>query len=79
MPFLGAGGLGGVGILKATFVWVVGHSGFEDAVDLVEELTHDGDDDLFGAFAIELEAISEFLEQWIEDPGAHGWHEKAAT
>jgi hypothetical protein len=77
--FSRAGGRGSLGVLEATFVRIVGHSGFEDAVDLVKEFAHDRDDDLFGAFAIELEAISEFFEQWIVDAGGHGWHEESSA
>ncbi len=65
--------------MEAAFVGVVGHAGFEDAVDLVQELAHDGDDDLLGRFPVSLEPVSEFLEQWIEDAGSHGWHEEASS
>lgn len=64
--------------MEAAFVGVIGHAGLEDAVDLVEEFAHDGDDDLLWRFAVGLEAISEFFEQWVVDAGGHGWHEESS-
>lgn len=69
----------GLGVLEATFVRVVGHSGFEDAVDLMEELAHDGDDDLLWRFAVRLESVSELFEQRVIDACGHGWHEEASS
>ena len=44
----------------------------------MNELPHDGNDDLFLLFSVCLEAISKFFEQWIEDSSVHGGHKKGA-
>ena len=48
MGFLG----GDLRACKAAFFGVVGHAGFQDAIDLMKEFAHDGDDDLFGFLAV---------------------------
>lgn len=63
---------------KAAFPGIVGLAGFEDAIDLMEKLAHDGDDDLFGFLAVLQEPVGEGFEQWVEDAGGHGGHEKTA-
>jgi hypothetical protein len=67
------------GTCEAAFFRVVGLAGFEDAVDLVEEFAHDGDDDLFGFLAVFEEPVGEGFEEGIEDAGGHGGHEEAAS
>lgn len=69
---------GGSGVLESAFVGVVRHTGFEDAIDLVEQFAHDGDDDLLGRFAVEFESFRELLKQRVEDARGHGGHEESA-
>ena len=62
----------------ASFLGVVGLAGLEDAVNLVEEFAHDGDDDLLGLLAVGEEPLGEGFEQGVVDPRGHGGHEEAA-
>ena len=64
---------------ESSLFWVEGLAGFEDSVDLVKELSHERDDDLFGFLAILFESVSEGLEQWIEDSRIHCWHEESTA
>jgi hypothetical protein len=65
--------------LKPSFFWVVGFAGFEDSIDLVEQLAHDGDDDLLGSFPVFLEPVGKGFEQRIVHSRCHGRHEEAAA
>lgn len=56
----------------------MGCSGFEDAVDLMEEFSQDGDDDLFGILAACDESNCESSEEGIEDSGVPGRHEEGS-
>ena len=51
-----------LGCLEASFSRVVGFAGFKDAVNLVEQFSHDGDDDPLGLLAIFLEPVCEDFE-----------------
>ena len=42
----------------------------------MEQFAHDGDDDLFGLFAVFEQPVGEGFEQWIEHAGGHGGHEE---
>lgn len=51
--------------MEASLLGVVGSSRFEDAIDLREEFSHEGDDDLLGFLAVCDESICNSFEEGI--------------
>ena len=58
-------------------VGVEGFLAFQDSVDQVEELGHDGSDDDYGGLAFVLEAFGEGFADGVEAHGRHGGENSA--
>ena len=63
------------GGLKSSLFWVEWLARAEDSIDLMEQFSHDGDDDLLGLFAVLLESVTEGFEERVVGACGHRRHE----
>ena len=62
------------GGLKSSLFWVEWLARAEDSIDLMEQFSHDGDDDLLGFLAVGDEPVGEGFEKRIGHSRGHRGH-----